>query len=130
MAVIGGSIKSIALGESFTKFEVTADAEVQRKLGGFENTVESFGSGGARIIKTVVPLSLDGIVVGIDDDAGDQEFLQAFANNPEFQPIVITLASGKSWQGVATITDELQFNTMQGTATFSLKGPGNLTLQV
>lgn len=129
MSVVGGSIESISLGNDHVKFEVTADAEVQRKIGGFENEVSSFGSGGAREVKTRVPLSIDGLVVGVDDDRGDQEFLQEFADTPGFQPISITLASGVTWQGSATITDELQYNTMQATATFSLKGPGKLTRQ-
>jgi hypothetical protein len=130
MSIIGGSIQSISIGSSFRKFEVTADAEAQRKIGGFENEVMALGSGNARIVKTRVPMQITGLVVGIDDDKGDQEFLQSFSDVGGFEPVVITLASGISWQGEAKITDELQFNTMQGTATFSLAGPGRLTRQV
>ena len=71
MAAVGGSIESVNL--SGREFAVAADAEAQRKLGGFENEVQANGDGTARLIKTRVPLSLDGLTIEIDDDRGDQE---------------------------------------------------------
>ena len=129
MSVIGGSIRSVSIGNDFRKYEVTADADGARKIGGFENEISAFGSGGARQVMTRVPMMIDSLVVGIDDDRGDQEFLQDFADTPGFQPIRITLASGISWQGTAQVSGELNFSTMQGTCTLSLAGPGRMTRQ-
>lgn len=127
MPAVGGSIESITLdGRSFA---VAADAEAQRKLGGFENEVQANGDGTARLIKTRVPLSIDGITVEIDDDRGDQEFLQELANRPDFFPGAITYASGTTYQATLQITGEQQASSQNATASISLMGPGILTKQ-
>ncbi len=51
-----------------------ADAEAQRKLGGFENEVMSNGNATARLIKTRVPLLLEGVAIEIDDDTDELEW--------------------------------------------------------
>lgn len=127
MAAIGGSIETVSLdGRSFG---VAADAEAQRKLGGFENEVMANGDGNARLIKTRVPMSLAGVTVEVDDDRGDHEFLQDLANRNDFWPVAITYASGKTYQGRAQITGELQSSSQSATAGFDLSGPGVLTVQ-
>lgn len=127
MTAIGGSIESLTIrGRNFA---VAADAEANRKLGGFENEVMANGDGTARIIKTRVPLSLDGVVVEIDDDRGDQEFLQEVADLNDFVTIAITFASGGTYQGSATLVGEFQASSQSATAPISLMGPGILTKQ-
>lgn len=127
MAAIGGSIEELIL--SGRSFSVAADAEAQRKQGGWENEVQANGDGTARIIKTRVPLSLDGVVVNIDDDRGDHEYLQALANQNDFFTVGITYASGVTYQGRAMIVGELQSSSQSATAPVSLMGPGELTAQ-
>jgi len=127
MAATGGSIESITMDGR--EFAVAADAESQRKLGGFENEVQANGNGTARIIKTRVPISLDGLTVEVDDDRGDHEFLQTLSNRNDFFPIAITYASGNVYQGSAIISGELQVSSQSATASVSLMGPGVLTKQ-
>ena len=127
MAATGGSIESVTLDGR--EFPIAADAEVQRKLGGFENEVQPNGDGTARLIKTRVPFSLDGLTIETDDDRGDQEFLQALSNRNDFWPIAITYASGKVYQGTAQIVGEMQASSQNATTAVSLMGPGNLTPQ-
>ncbi len=127
MSAIGGSIESVTLDGR--NFPIAADAEVQRKLGGFENEVQSNGDGTARIIKTRTPLSLDGLTAEVDDSRGDHEFLQALSNAPGEFPIAITYASGATYQGRAMIVGELQFSSQSATASLNLMGPGELTKQ-
>lgn len=127
MAAVGGSIESISLAGR--NFAVAADAEAQRKLGGFENDVQANGDGNARIIKTRVPLSIDGLTLEVDDDRGDHEYLQTLANATDFFAIAITYASGATYQGRAQITGELQASSQNATAAVSLMGPGLLTKQ-
>lgn len=110
-------------------FAIAADAEAQRKLGGFENEVQANGDGTARLIKTRVPLSLDGLTVEVDDDRGDHEFLQELSNRNDFFPVAITYASGLTYQGTAQITGETQASSQNATAAISLMGPGVLTRQ-
>lgn len=127
MPATGGSIESVTLDGR--NFPVAADAEAQRKLGGFENEVQANGNGTARIIKTRVPLSIDGLTIEVDDDRGDHEFLQALSNRNDFFPVAITYASGSVYQGRAQITGELQSSSQNATAAVSLMGPGILTKQ-
>lgn len=127
MAAVGGSIESVTLdGRSFA---VAADAEAQRKLGGFENEVQANGDGTARLIKTRVPLGIDGLTVEVDDDRGDHEFLQELSNRNDFFPVALTYASGATYQGTAQITGETQASSQNATASVSLMGPGILTKQ-
>ena len=96
MTAVGGSVESISLdGRGFA---VAADAEAQRKLGGFENEVLSNGDGTARLIKTRVPLAIDGLSIEIDDDRGDHEFIQELSNRTDFFPLEVTFASGAIYQ--------------------------------
>lgn len=127
MAAIGGSIESITIRGR--EFPVTADADVNRKLGGYENAVEANGDGSARIIKTRVTPMLSGLVVECDDARGDQEFLQDVADGNEFEPTAIAYADGSVYQGSATIMGELQHSNQSGTASFDMAGQGVFTRQ-
>lgn len=127
MSAVGGSIESVTLDGR--NFAVAADAEAQRKLGGFENEVQSNGNGTARLIKTRVPLSIDGLTVEVDDDRGDHEFLQELSNRNDFFPVAISYASGNTYQGTAQIVGETQASSQNATAAVSLMGPGILTKQ-
>lgn len=127
MAAVGGSIESVTLDGRI--FAVAADAEAQRKLGGFENEVQSNGDGTARLIKTRVPLSIDGLTIEVDDDRGDHEFLQGLSNRNDFFPVALTYASGATYQGTAQLVGETQASSQNATAAVSLMGPGILTKQ-
>ncbi len=127
MPAIGGSIESVSLGGRL--FPVAADAEAQRKLGGFENEVLANGDSSARLIKTRVPLSIAGLTIVIDDANADQEFLQGLANQTDFFVLLITYASGISYQGSAQLTGENPASSQAATAAIDLMGPGILTRQ-
>lgn len=127
MPAVGGSIESISIKGRL--FPVAADAEANRKLGGFENEVQPNGDGTARLVKTRVAWMLDGLTVEINDDRADQEFLQGIADGNDFVPITITLASGVTYQGTGTLTGEFQMSTQASTAQLSLGGPDVLTQQ-
>ena len=127
MPAVGGSIEELNLnGRSFP---VAADAEAQRKLGGWENEVQSNGDGTARLIKTRVPLALDGMTLETDDNRGDAEFLQELSDSNDFFPIAITYASGLTYQGTAQLVGETQTSSQSATTAVSLMGPGILTKQ-
>ena len=127
MPAIGGSLESITLAGRI--FAATADAEVQRKLGGFENEVQANGDGTTRTVKTRVPWSLSGVVVESDDSRGDQEFLQELADGNENFAVSATYASGETYQGTGAVAGELQVSNQSASAAFDLMGPGKLTPQ-
>jgi hypothetical protein len=127
MTAVGGSIERVSIRGRI--FPVAADADGNRKLGGFENEVQANGNGTARLIKTRMTWLLDGLTLEIDDVRADQEFLQEIADGNDFVPITITLASGATWQGRGTVTGEIQMSTQNATAQVALGGPGKLTQQ-
>lgn len=127
MPAVGGPIESVTLDGR--NFAVAADAESQRKLGGFENEVQANGDGTARLIKTRVPLSVDGLTLETDDDRGDQEFLQELSNRKDFFPGAITYASGSTYQATLQIVGEMQASSQNALTAVSLMGPGILTKQ-
>ena len=73
--------------------------------------------------------SLDGLTVSVDDDRGDQEFLQDLADRNDFFVLAITYASGEVYQGSAQIVGEFTSSSQNATAAISLMGPGILTKQ-
>ena len=127
MPAVGGSLESVTLDGR--EFPVAADVEAQRKLGGWENEVLANGNGTARLIKTRVPLSIEGLVVEVDDSRGDHEFLQALADRLDFFPAGLTYASGITWQASAQITGDMQASSQSASAAVSLMGPGIITQQ-
>lgn len=127
MTAIGGSIETVSI--SGRQFSVTADADVNRKLGGKENEVLANGDGTARIIKTAVPWSLEGLVVQIDDTFGDQEFLQEIADGNDFVAIALTYATGEVYQGSGIVVADLASSNQTASGTISLMGSGKLSPQ-
>lgn len=127
MPAVGGSIISVTIRGRI--FPVASDAEANKKLGGFENEVQANGDGTARLVKTRVPWSIDGLQVEINDDRGDHEFLQEIADGLDYVSITMELTSGTVYEGTGTVTDEVQASSQSATATIKLGGPGTLAAQ-
>lgn len=123
----GGSIESVGLAGR--TFSVAADAESNRKLGGWENETQPNGDGTARLIKTRVAWLIDGLTLSVDDLRGDQEYLQDLKDRLDFFPIDITYASGAVYSGLGQVAGEEQTSSMSTTASVTLSGPGKLTRQ-
>jgi hypothetical protein len=121
---VGGSIESMAI--KGRPFPVAADADASRKLGGFEVEVSANGDGTARYLMTRVPWQIDGVSLEIDDDRGDQEYLQDIMDGKKFVPIEITFASGVTFRGAGVPTGELAAGSASSTAPLKFNGPGKL----
>lgn len=124
MSAIGGPVQAISIDGR--EFKVTADADIGRKMGGFENEYQSNGDGTARLIKKVVPWALGSVTVEIDDDRNDQEYLEDKKDAQKDLDISITMASGKVYAGTGQITGELSVSSANASASFELTGPGKL----
>lgn len=127
MATVGGSIEEVSFRGRV--FAVASDADATVKLGGDENEVKSNGDGTARMVKTVVPWSMSGVELDVDQIRGDQTFLQELADGSEFVTVTITLADGTVLQGSGIVSDELGFSTQNSTVGITAGGPGKLTPQ-
>jgi hypothetical protein len=127
MAATGGSIESVTINGR--EFPATADSDVQRILGGFNNELLPNGDGTSRRIKTRVLPAFKGVVVECDDARADQEFLQDIADGEALVPIAVTYASGLPYQGRGTIVGELGSSNQSATASFDIMGEGKFTQQ-
>jgi hypothetical protein len=124
MSAIGGSIESVTIANR--NFSVAADADGQRKLGGFENEIQVNGDGTARKVMTRVAWMVSGLTLSVDDGNGDHEFLQERADAKVYDPISITYASGKTYSGTGTVSGEMQVGSQAQTLSVDLSGPGKL----
>jgi len=128
MTAIGGPIQEVTIDGRL--FPVAADADTTRDLGGFTNEVSPNGDGSARLLKTRIPWSIEGLTLQCDDAQADQEFLQNVSNSNDWtNAITIKFASGLVYQGKGTITDKVEFSSSKATASVKLGGPGQLTQQ-
>jgi hypothetical protein len=127
MAVIGGAPLSVTIWGR--RFSITADNSTSRRLGGVSNEVQENSDGTTRKIETRKSWKYDSLQVVIDDDNGDQEYLQSVADSKEYGAISLEYPSGRIYQGVGTITDEIMMEAGSTTATISLAGDGVLTPQ-
>lgn len=127
MAPVGGSLIGLTLDGRV--FPIAADADANRKLGGFENEMQANGDGSARLIKNRVLGGIDGLTLSMDDDRGDHEFLQALTDRNGFFPIALTYASGNVYQGTGQIVGETQAGSQSATAPVSVMVEGELTKQ-
>lgn len=123
----GGSIESVNIGGRL--FAVAADADANRKLGGFEVETQPNGNGTGRKVKTRVSWAVSGLSLELDDDRGDQEYLQGVSDSNGFVPISVTYASGAVYQGNGTVSGELQGSSMNATGSVELSGPGEFKRQ-
>jgi len=126
-APIGGSIENVSIDNQL--FAVAADADATMSLGGYSNEIQPNGDKTSRIIKTIVPWAITGLTLTVDDDAANQEFLQAIADGNTYVPCTIRMASQVTYQGTGTIVDNLERSTQSATVTVSLSGMGTLSQQ-
>ena len=120
----GGSIESVTLAGR--RFPVAADNEVQRKLGGFENELQSNGDGSQREIKTRTAWELTGVQLSIEDDRGDDEYLTDLQNSVGYFSVTVTYVSGVTYGGQGQIVGEPQASSQNATKQLDLSGPGRL----
>ena len=114
MSATGGSIESISFDGR--EFSVASDADVNVKLGGFENDVQANGNGTARQIKTRVPHSVSGLSLEMDPNNDDQEFMQERANGKLFYDFTMTYVDGNVYGGSSQLTGEFARSTQNATA--------------
>lgn len=124
MPAIGGTPESISIAGR--EFACTADNDINRKLGGFENEKQSNGDGTTRTIKTRVPWSLAGVTVEIDDSNGDQEFLEQVQRSAQDVDVTVSYVDGGTYAGQGTIVGELVYTNQNAAASMDLSGPGEL----
>ena len=74
-----------------------------------------------------VPWSITDANVAIDEEAGDQEFLQDLADSRTLVPITISFSNGAIYTGNGTVVGEIVKSSTNATLPLSLAGEGKLT---
>ncbi len=123
----GGSIEEVDIAGR--NFPVAADADSNRKIGGFTNEHSPNGNGTGRLLKTREGWMVDGLALALDDLRGDQEFLQDVADGNGYVVMSVTYASGAIYSGQGQITGDLQSSSATTTAPLTLGGPGKFIKQ-
>lgn len=127
MSYVSGSVKESSIrGRTFAS---PADTDVTIKLGGTSNVINPNGNNTSSMEKTAEPASVEGLVVLIDHDKGDPDFLQEIADGTTFEPFTITLADGNTYQGKCQIMDMPGFTTKKSTSELKLGFDGKITKQ-
>lgn len=123
-ATIGGPVREVAVnGRLFT---VAADADGERKLGGMELEAQPNGDGTVRYVASVVPWKMGGLSLQINDDQGDQEFLQDTVDALQPVPLEFTFVTGVTFRAEGLPTGEIVKSTMNATAPITFEGGGKL----
>ncbi len=128
MSAVGGSVESVSIRGRL--FAVAADADVNMKTGGSDNAFEPNGDGlTGRIIKTRTGWMLSNIVLSIDHDRADLDFLDEVQEETEPVDITITYADETTFQARGTIIGEPEYSAQKSTAAVTLGGPGKASAQ-
>lgn len=116
----GGSIESITI--KGRRFAVDAEADMELNLGGFINEVKPNGDGSSRTIKSRRLAMAKGGALSVDNDRGDNEFLQEVANETSGVDVDITLVDGTVYSGNMSISGEFSYKTKDSLCEIELTG--------
>lgn len=101
---VGGPIQYANLGGR--NFKVDGENEVELFLGGWTNEVQSCGDGTGRIIKSPKPSQANKIPLIIDDDRGDEAFIQELMNSHDWIKASFTDINGHVYSGDVAIVGD------------------------
>ena len=123
----GGSVEAVSIAGR--EFPADADADTSRMMGGYSNEILPNGDGTARVSKTAKAWSITGLVLEMDDNRGDHEFMQDIIDSKEYKNITITYASGVVYMGKGTVLGDAPVSSKSASMACDLGGPGKLTKQ-
>jgi hypothetical protein len=117
-----GFLKTVSIGGR--EFPASSDGSSQRVLGGIENETAGNGDGSRRTIKKMVPWKYSGVVLAIDEDRSDMEYLKSIQNGDDTD-FVFTEIGEISYQGTGNIEGPLQKDDATNSTTIECAGPGD-----
>ena len=98
------------------------DANVSIDLGGFVNETGICGNGTLHSTRRRKKAIVADVVVSIDDNRKDLEFLQSKSDAGETGAFTITLASGITYSGNMALVGEIKKATGDGTVSLTFEG--------
>lgn len=127
MAAIGGPIESVNFGGR--GFAVAQDSDPGRDIGGRLNSIAMNGDETGRILQDVKAWKLGPVALQIDDEIGDQEFLQTQIDSGVKKDFTVTYVDGSVYYGSGTITDAAEKSPKNATMDTTFSGAGKLKKQ-
>lgn len=117
---MSGPIETVNIdGRSFT---VDGEVDGAKALSGFMNEVKSNGDGSFRLVKSRKPGRYNSLPLVIDNDRGDEEFIQERMNSFKFFNVNITEVDGTVFTGSMQIVEDPETSSKEGTKEVSFAG--------
>jgi hypothetical protein len=116
----GGPIESITI--KGRRFPVDAESDMDLNLGGYTNEVKPNGDGSSRLVKARRLAKLSGGSLSVDNDRGDNEFLQIVADDTDLVDVDVTLVDGTVYSGNMQISGDFTYKTMDSICEIELVG--------
>jgi hypothetical protein len=116
----GGSIQGVTIKGRY--FPVDKDCDASLVLGGYTNEKKANGDGSSRNVKVRRLGGTKGLILSVDNERGDQEFLKECADALTDFDTDITLVDGVVYSGACQIEGEFEYKTMDSTCEIELKG--------
>lgn len=120
MANASGPIESIVInGRRFTS---DGDDSCTVTYNGFNNEIKPNGDGTMRMLKSRHAGSIGGLNIVIRHERNDMEFLKETQDGMDFVAVSATLVDGTVLSGNMQLTDAVELDTKEGTASITLEG--------
>lgn len=116
----GGPIESININGR--RFAVDGEVDMALVLAGYINEVKPNGDRTVRLVKSVKTGKFNTIPIVIDNDRGDEEFIQSVMDNLSLVNISVTDVNGDVWSGLGQIVEDPETSIKEGTKEISVHG--------
>ena len=121
----GRPLKNVSMNGR--EFRTPGDAAGTRSLGGMTNEVKLNGDNEtARVTQTPTAWAITGQPVQVDDDLGEQEFVQGLVDSGITVDFVFDFGNGYRYQAKGTIVEALELDMMERLMTLNFSGPGKM----
>jgi hypothetical protein len=116
----GGPIESITIAGR--RFPCDGEDAAKITLGGYSSEVKPNGDGSVRVVGSRVLAAISDLNVQIDASKDDLEYIQEQRNSLRLFDFTVNLVDGTVYSGAMQITDEVEYDSKEGTAGISLAG--------
>lgn len=124
---IHGDIESFSIAGR--EFNVIGGSGATLNKGGYSGERQSNGNGTSRQLLKRVPWSLKGLILEIDFDREDLEFIQSTLNRGVDEDISVTYVDGTTYSGSGCFQGEINYKNDTGAVETEVAGSGEMVKQ-
>jgi hypothetical protein len=104
------------------RFTVDGEVDGAKALSGFMNEMKPNGDGSFRMVKSRKTGRYNSLPLVIDNDRGDEEYLQEKMDSFKPYTVSFTEVDGKVWSGSMQIAEDPETSSKEGTKEVSFAG--------